>query len=377
MALYELAVLGGPTQGQIDELTEFVSQAVAYFGWELGKDVGWSVLPTEFKPPQSGGFAAVFYGAPALLDWHPSADFPIVPVVSDAEQVNAEIPEALRSLNCISLSDNGVPRIASALFESAGILPRQRQIFISYRQREARDAALQLFDALSALKYKVFLDTHAIPFAVDFAESLWHELCDTDIVVMLDTVSYFESDWTKLELHWANRKGIPVLRVVWPGILLHPQAHGSEPVELAEGDIVTGCLSTDSVKTICQHLENLRCKGHGVRTLSLYRRLQTAVEEVGGKFEGLGPHKTALIRLSNGKNITVHPALCVPTATLLHAAAIATPKQCPTVLYDHLGLKPSCLEHIDWLGSQIKEARWLKLETAVEQLNAWEACHHD
>jgi len=41
-------------------------------------------------------------------------------------------------------------------------LPAQRRVFVSYRRNESRDAAVQLFEELSARQFDVFLDTHSV-----------------------------------------------------------------------------------------------------------------------------------------------------------------------------------------------------------------------
>ena len=77
------------------------------------------------------------------------------------------------------------------MLESVGLLPRQRRVFVSYRRDEARQAALQLFNAFSAKLFDVFLDTHGIAPTEDFQAVLWHRLCNSDVLVMLDTPGLF------------------------------------------------------------------------------------------------------------------------------------------------------------------------------------------
>jgi len=153
-----------------------------------------------FNPDQQRSSAAIFFGGenPPLANVAKLLErgIPLLPIASDVNRVSEEIPELLRPLNCLAYTANGPQRVATALLECAGLLPRQRRVFVSYRRGEARDAALQLFDALSARLFDVFLDTHGIPPAEDFQTMLWHRLCDSDVLVMLDTPGYFESRWT-------------------------------------------------------------------------------------------------------------------------------------------------------------------------------------
>src|SRR3546814_19005773 len=49
-----------------------------------------------------------------------------------------------------------------------------------------------------------------------FQDVLWHRLVDSDVMVMLDTPTYFDSRWTRQEIGRARAKEIQVLRVIWP-----------------------------------------------------------------------------------------------------------------------------------------------------------------
>ena len=182
--LYELAVLGDPAEAQVEDLRGFVSRAVRAFGMALGSEIAWSVRPPSFNPEQTTTAAAVFFGgvdAPhGNLDSLRRSAIPILPVVSDLARIREEIPEVLRPLNCLDYREGGAQRVATALLECCGLLPRQRRVFLSYRRSEARHAAVQLFDELSARVFDVFLDTHGVAPAVDFQTTLWHRLCDSE-----------------------------------------------------------------------------------------------------------------------------------------------------------------------------------------------------
>ena len=199
-ALYQLAMLGAPTDAQIHDIEEIVDQAVRAFNLRLGYEVGWEVRPAQFLPSQQRCSAAAFFGGddPPLgnvVDLLKNG-IPVLPVATDVTKVGTEIPAVLQPLNCMAYDAGGAQRVATALLECAGLLPRQRRVFLSYRRSEAREAALQLYDALSARLFDVFLDTHGIPPAEDFQTMLWHRLCDSDALLMLDTPGYFESRWT-------------------------------------------------------------------------------------------------------------------------------------------------------------------------------------
>jgi hypothetical protein len=135
---------------------------------------------------------------------------------------------------------------------------------------------LQLFDALSARVFEVFLDTYDIAPGVDFQAALWHRLCDSDVLVMLDTKTYFESRWTNAEFGRALAKGISVLRVAWPKIAASRRTSTASLVALKPTDIdkSTGHLSSRAIKQIGRQLEAVRSQSHAVRSLNLFSNLQ-------------------------------------------------------------------------------------------------------
>src|SRR3546814_16773733 len=106
--------------------------------------------------------------------------------------------------------------LASTMLECVGLLRRQRRVFVSYRRVESRAAALQLHDLLASRGFDVFLDTHAIRPGDPFQDVLWHRLVDSDVMVMIDTPTSFDSRWTRLEIGKAREKKIQALRVIWP-----------------------------------------------------------------------------------------------------------------------------------------------------------------
>lgn len=377
--LYELAVLGSPTDSQVSALKEVVGDSVDMFNLRLEHEVSWCVCPEEFTPNQQRSSAAVFFGGenPPLANIVNLLErgIPILPVASDINLVNAEIPKLLQPLNCLDYKIAGPQRVATALLECVGLLPRQRRVFVSYRRAEAREAALQLFDALSARLFDVFLDTHGIPPAEDFQTMLWHRLCDSDVLLMLDTPGYFESRWTSAEFGRALAKGISVLRVGWPDTTPSARTATASRAELLPDEInlSTGRITEEALNRICLQLEKVRSQSHAVRSVNLVSNLRNAIQTIGGEVIGVGTNKAIHIKLLDGRNVVVYPTVGVPTSTTLHDASISSPNQNVAVIYDHVGLHPRWLGHLDWLGQHIQSTRWIKACDAAWQFADWEA----
>lgn len=375
--IYELALMGDPTDGQVAAVVQEIEPALSAFGLRLGGDVGLDIRPSIFAPSNRTSAAAAFFGSEvasamdvtALL----SRVMPVLPVVSSLARVRAELPEQLWPINSLEYGAAGARRVASALLECAGLLPRQRRIFLSYRRDEARQAALQLFDALSARLFDVFLDTHAIAPAEDFQSALWHRLCDADVLLMLDTPTYFESRWTSAEFGRALAKGVAVLRVEWPDLTPSIRTATTSRAELlsTEIDSSTGLLADSAIERICTQVEAARSEGIAVRHVNMVGRIQNEIERIGGRFQGIGPHKAVYLQLADGRDVVAYPTIGVPTSVTLHDAATHAEGNPPAVVYDHVGLLPTWVKHIDWLGEHVKTARWVKACEAGWQFADW------
>ncbi|MDP3760703.1 MAG: toll/interleukin-1 receptor domain-containing protein [Ramlibacter sp.] len=378
MPLYNIAVLGKPTKVQLATLRSHVARAVIRFKLDPA-DIDVAVDPARFHPDPKSSSVAIFFGGKGSVSLDVSdvldiASVPVLPVASETARVNKEIPTGLRGLNCVFYrGPGGADRVFGALFECLGLLPRQRRVFLSYRRNESTPVAIQLFAELSARQYEVFLDTHSIGAGVDFQESLWHSLCDVDVLLMLDSPQYFESRWTAAEFGRALAKGIGVLRVQWPTAKASGITGTASLVALDDDDFSPDqSLVPSALDRICDQLEDFRSLAHATRHLSIVGAVEEAVSRVQGSVEGMDARRAMQVRLRSGKRVVVQPTVGVPTAvTLEHALAHAGAIE-SAIVYDHVGIMPSWLAHMNWLASSIKGARWIKSTEAAWDLAGWE-----
>lgn len=374
---YELALLGAPSADQVTEIQEVVVAVISHFHLRLGKEVTWLIRPPEFIPSQRNAAAALFFGGPGATLPPATArmrnSVPLIPIVSDLAQTSSELPPELRSLNALAYKDAGARQVATALLECAGLLPRQRRVFVSYRRDEARAAALQLFDAFSARQFDVFLDTHGVAPGDDFQSTLWHRLCDSDVLVMLDTKTYFASRWTTAEFGRALAKNISVLRVAWPDCTPSPRTSTASHVVLTDSDLdaATGVIGERCVVQVCRRLEVIRSESIAVRRLNLVSGLAHSLEMIGGRIDGIGLGNGVYLTLPDGRQLIAFPTVGVPTSLTLHQAVTLTGDRPAVVLYDHIGLHQDWLEHLDWLATHISKPRWVRAAEAAWQFADW------
>jgi TIR domain len=377
MTLYHLALMGAPSASQIADLERCLSIVIEPFGLHLGSEVELSICPPSFEPPETTAAAVAFFARVGASETGLNSvlrkGIPVLPVAATNGRVD-DIPLQLKPLNCLTYETHGPQRISTALLECVGLLPRQRRVFVSYRRDEARAAALQLFDALSARLFDVFLDTHGIAPAEDFQAVLWHRLCDSDVLVMLDTPGYFDSRWTNAEFGRALAKGISVLRIGWPGFTPSRRISTASRVDLAthEIDVATGLLADRAIERICTQIETVRSQSQAIRSLNLFSNLRQAVECIGGTVAGVGLHKAIYVDLPTGAHIVIYPTVGVPTSVTLNDAINHAPDRSVAVLYDHIGLHENWLKHLTWLGDNIRAARWVRASEAAWAFGGWE-----
>ena len=299
----------------------------------------------------------------------------IIPVVDDVANFGALVVPELAGLNGISLGDcgAGLERLAARVLEGFGLLRERRRLFISYRRVESSGVATQLYEALDAAGFDVFLDTQgAIRSGDPFQEVLWHRLADADVVVLLDTPDFLASRWTEEELARANTSNIQMLQVLWPGQVEVATAAFSTFYPLSVDDFVgtevlgPGAQLKDAeVGAIVDGVEGLRARAFGARHAFLVREFALEVR-AGGMDVLTTLERNLVVTVPGGDRILVMPAIGVPDAEryesvqrlgqrdLAEGRTYARP---PVLLYDQTGIQSRWLKHLGWLNDNLSCAR--------------------
>ena len=385
MGIYEFAVLGSVTSEQRQCLINSIEQMVSEFDLHTGNEVKIYDAETVNQRNIASAFTAVYFGGLPQVDKDVTQSIftdsvPIIPVVKSLEQFSNYIPEFLQPTNgyCLNGQDPEMKELAALMMECVGLLRRQRRVFVSYRRTESRDAALQMHDLLIEKGFDVFLDTHDIRPGEPFQDVLWHKLCDSDVLIMLDTPTYFESRWTREEIGRARAKEIHVLRVIWPNHEPNKMTDLSETIYLSSEDLENdiGPLTIGKIDEIALKVEIIRSRSIAARYRSITGRLRADVERIGASFEGVGAHRAIAIRLFDDRKIWLYPVVGVPTAETLNDIAIKAQsnanKEVPVLVYDDIGIRKAWSDHLQWLDENIKSVRWLKINEASWALAGWE-----
>lgn len=377
MALYEIAILGDPSADQIDLLTEGLKEAANNFQLLYGTDLVLLINPNRFEPEDRSASVAVFFGSPRVAKIDLRAHFdaskiPILPVASNEKRVGDEMPESLKTINCL-LYDKASAQLVPAVLSSLGLMSQARRVFLSYKRTESTPAAIQLFGEISARRFDVFLDTHSVNVAEEFQEELWHQLCDSDILVLLQTPDYFKSRWTMAEWGRALSKGIGVLSVDWPDSTPSIHTGTASRVELIRAEInADGTLAASAIERICLQIEKVRITSQAVRHISLITSVDDAVTKIGGRLLRISADRTLHVTLVTGRKIAIQPRVGVPTSLTAQEALERAQGDHAAVVYDHLGIRPNWQRHLRWLGEHVPSARWVKASEAGWTFAGWD-----
>ena len=289
----------------------------------------------------------------------------ILPIFQGQDQFRNQIPEDLHGINGVELhSEEGVEAIVNYILQGFGLLRKARRLFISYKRDESSGVAVQLFEALEAAGFDVFLDTHSIGKGDMFQDELWHRMVDTDVMVLLNTSRFLTSEWTKEELARANGMSIGIVQLIWPSQSAALAAQISVEVPIQESDflesstLLTARLHQAAVDSLVATVESLRARTLAARQNNLINEFIVSAIKLGKKVV-VQPNKVLTCQSLCGKEILIIPAIGVPHAFSyneceeMQEGIAACSIKGIYLLYDHLNIRKPWLTHLDWLDTHL------------------------
>jgi len=305
----------------------------------------------------------------------------ILPIASDLNKFSSQIPKGLANVNGFELAtSNDIEKLVSCILEGLSLLRLSRRLFISYKRDESSTVAIQLFEQLEKNGFDVFLDTHSIRPGEPFQEELWHRMADTDVVVLLNTPGFLNSNWTTQELAKANSMSIGILQVIWPSHKLERDAELSIPLQLSDSDFgnkifkkPTSYLTPNTISNIISQVESLRARSLASRQDNIIAEFIASSNRVGKKAD-LQSEKFITIKRSDGKELVIIPTVGVPQAfTYNQSEELVARIKSKNVagaflLFDHRNIREKWIKHLDWLDNYlpvktikiVKAEEWLK-----------------
>ena len=361
--LYQVCLLG-ECSNQVSEIKSYlIGQLV-----ELGLDSSYiqffasdSVKAYERKAP----CAAIFVGYKGAsekpheeLDCLLEDSVLLVPIVTDLQKFSDYVPKKIAHYNGIG-GDDGWKSACIAILEHFKLLRSERRLFISYKRSETTPIAHQLYEAFDSRGYDVFLDTRSVPPGDIFQNVLWHRMADSDVVVLLDSPTFHESDWTQQEYARAMASKIHIEHLLWPEVKSKSTAAFDRFVPLQKSDFKSNAVVGDDarlvdsvISKIVTDVESSRARALSARNLMLIDGFCDLARELGFKAD-LQPGQLIQL-LTKDQEIAVVPMVGVPSAIRLHNMSKLTDIDNPIwALFDSSGIVDNVIEHINWLNDNL------------------------
>lgn len=288
----------------------------------------------------------------------------------EEEAFSKEIPCILANQNGWQYKDTELNRVSNIILESFELLRNTRKIFISYRRNESTSVAIQLYEALEAYNYDVFLDTHSIGKGEPFQDELWHRMTDCDVIVLLNTPKFLESHWCKEEFAEAGTKLIGIVQLVWPNHnikSIDSGSHISFPIQLQDSDFVDNIYNNKDrsklveviVEKIIQKVESVRARNLASRQDNLITDFRNIAKEC-GRDVTVQPEKFMTEDLPSGRRNVYIPTIGIPQSTSCQSAEIKKEMYKHNdvsirLIYDDLRIRDKWLQHLDWLNDNFKK----------------------
>lgn len=291
----------------------------------------------------------------------------ILPIYFNNESFSKEIPSILSNQNGIQYKKIEEERIVNIALESFELLRSTRKVFISYRRNESTSIAIQLYEALEAHNFDVFLDTHSIGKGQAFQDELWHRMTDCDVIILLNTPEFLESYWCKEEFAEASAKQIGIVQLVWPNhnVKMDSTSHISYPKQLKKENFIDNIfdnkilskLKTDFVEEIIKEVESVRARNLAARQDNLITEFRNIADRLGKKIV-VQPERFLTEDLPNGERRIYIPSIGIPQSTSCQSAEIKKEllnygNVSIKLIYDDLRIREKWINHLDWLNKNL------------------------
>ena len=136
-----------------------------------------------------------------------------------------------------------------------------------------------------------------------------------------------------------------------------------------------GPVIASTADTIAMRIEHLRSRSIAARYMAITGKLRADVEKIGASIEGIGAHRAVAVRLLDDRRIWAYPVVGVPSAEILYdvfdKAKRANYQETPVVVYDHVGIRDTWIDHLRWLDENIRTVRAIRVSEAGWTLAAW------
>ncbi len=288
----------------------------------------------------------------------------VLPIFYDS--FKNEIPKILSNQNGLKYDQYQKDKIVSLILESFGNLRNTRKVFISYKRDESSSVAIQLYEALEKNNFDVFLDTHSIKQGEPFQDELWHRMTDCDVIVLLNTVKFLESEWCEKEIAEASVKQIGVLQLVWPDNKLDSMAEVCFPRQMRSEDFIDGIfdnkdisrLTDITLKSIIQKVESIRARNLAARQDNLITEFLNIARR-NGKNVSIQPERFITEEIAENKRRIFIPSVGIPQSMDYNQSSVLKKEikeysvEEVYLIYDNVRIRENWLKHLEYLNEYL------------------------
>ena len=144
----------------------------------------------------------------------------VVPVIDGIGPPSEQVSPQLEYNYAVTWTPgSGVPpELLTAVFETLGVVEKERKVFIAYRQTDASPIAIRLHDELVKKRFSVFLDKFQTRSPQNIQEEIDEALEDAAFVLLLYSPDMPSSKWVDWEITRALKSNLSVLVVKWSDV---------------------------------------------------------------------------------------------------------------------------------------------------------------
>ena len=306
---------------------------------------------------------------------------PVIEKIDDPYPLLYEELEAIQHIQTyIPAKEEAFAKITNSIFEGLGLIRAQKRVFISYRRAEALDIADQLAIELRRHGFGTFLDTWDVQSGDDFQEYLLHQLSNSDVLLALESPSFFMGKYSRIEIEQAQAMSVGVVQVVWPGedVSRHRNSHLNAFFSLEESHFDGGRQGNEqdrliqtALKSVVDKIEETRIKNHVTRLRGLTGELELECDTQNVPYVNVW-NRYLLTNPDSKYTKMIVPMVGVPTSNHYHTSFDLRNEHSAVneiaMLFNELNILRKWREHIVWLDqflpvkslkhTQVKE--WLK-----------------
>lgn len=277
-----------------------------------------------------------------------------------------EIPKILSNQNGLKYSDYDQDKIVNLILESFGKLRSSRKVFISYKRDESTSVAIQLYETLEKNNFDVFLDTHSIKQGEPFQDELWHRMTDCDVILLLNTPRFLESEWCEKEIAEASVKQIGIIQAIWPNHRLERMAEVCYPYQLLNSNFENGIydnkntskLNDETVNNLVKQVESIRARNLASRQDNLITEFLNTARKYGKKVN-IQPERFITEEIEGKKRRIFIPSVGIPqsfdcnTSSKLKKEISEYSVKEVYLIYDDIRIREKWLNHLSYLNEYL------------------------